>query len=272
MNYEQFSDDWKLRHKASLPRKRQVSSASEIFWIIFWVLVAIGAAIYSAAHTIPIAEMTIDPDVIGRKYISLTIFIIVELVIFGASAKRHEIKWLKWLLLAALTAALSAMIGSSSRAVTNNKGDDFTKVVGIIVTVITPLTALAAGEVVHLELQKTNTKRVAEDNRYKQEWKDTEAKINSAYKTYEKQQTNTNSDLFVTDKTNRQTDKQVFATNRTNKQGKQIALDYLIQNEGKYTVRELASLAGVTADAAHKGLKMFADQQSSNGHTKELEL
>ena len=152
LDYEQFEKDWKKRHKASLPRRMSVSSKSAIFWISFWLMVAAGAAIFSAAHTIPAAEMTLFESIPYREWMAVTAFIIVELVVFGAAAKRHEIKWLIWLLICALLVAFIGNTSSSYQAVAENGGNWLNQVGGFLLSIIAPITALAAGEVLHIQL------------------------------------------------------------------------------------------------------------------------
>jgi hypothetical protein len=181
LDYEAFEKDWKKRHKASLPRKVSVSGFSAIFWIGFWLIVATGAAVFSAAHTIPAAELTLFKDLPYRSALAVTAFVIVEFVIFGAAAKRHEIGWMKWLLAGSLLVALIGNTSSSVRAVSENGGDTFNQVAGVLLSVIAPFTALAAGEVLHLQLAHLAEKRRLANEAYQQQWKDIEAKINTAF-------------------------------------------------------------------------------------------
>lgn len=196
MDYEEHERDWKMRHKASIPRRKRVSSFQEIFWIGFWIVVATGAAIYSAAHTIPAAVMTIFMDVPDRNRLALTVFVIVELVIFGAAAGRHEMKWLRWLLIGAVIVALIGNLGSSIRAVAENGGDILNQIVGIFIAVITPFTALAAGEALHIQWDKRNAKIQAEETRFQNDWREMDSKINRSFneleKTFSKNSVNVN--------------------------------------------------------------------------------
>lgn len=252
LSYEAFEKDWKQRHKGSVPRRRRVSSFREFFWIVFWLMVAIGAAIFSAAHTIPAAELTIFQSVPYRAQLAITAFVIVELVIFGAAAGRREIDWLKWLLLASVLVALVGNIGSSVRAVAENQGDVLNQFGGILLAVIAPVTALASGEVLHIQLDKRSAKIQATQDEFDVQYREMEAKINRDYSKLVKAQKST-----PVRRASAQTD--------TDKQPKHIALDYLKGHPDQmFTVRSLAENAGVTNDAAHKALKMFA----ANGHGK----
>jgi hypothetical protein len=186
MTFDEFERDWLRKHKAFVPRKQRVSSAREFFWIGFWVLVAGGAAVFSGSHTIPAAEMTIFQSVPNRDVLAITAFIIVELVIFGAAAGRHEIGWLKWLLLACVLVALVGNISSSARAVTENGGDALNQFGGVLLSIIAPITALAAGEVLHIQLDKRNHKHEDAQRLYDEKMVELQAKINTAYKRYEK--------------------------------------------------------------------------------------
>lgn len=184
--YEDFEREWKKSHKADLPRRLRSSSAREYFWIAFWVLVATGAAIFSAAHTIPAAELTILIDVPNRSLLAITAFVIVELVIFGAAAMRQDIRWLGWLLAGSVFVALAGNISSSIRAVLENGGDVINQFGGVLLAIIAPLTALAAGEVLHIQLDKRNEKQSAAQLEFDGKFKDMEAKIRAAYTKYEK--------------------------------------------------------------------------------------
>lgn len=187
LSFDEFERDWKRKHKASIPRKVIASSAREFFWIGFWLVVATGAAVFSAAHTIPAAELTILKDVASRGQLAITAFIIVELVIFGAAAGRREISWLKWLLIGAVLVALAGNISSSIRAVYENGGDLINQFGGVLLAIIAPLTALAAGEVLHIQLDKRNEKQRLANGEFDVKYKDMEAKILQAYTKYEKQ-------------------------------------------------------------------------------------
>lgn len=186
LSFDEFERDWKRKHKSSIPRRTGVSSAREFFWIGFWLVVATGAAIFSAAHTIPAAELTILKDVASRAQLAITAFIIVELVIFGAAAGRREIPWLKWLLIGAVLVALAGNISSSIRAVYENGGDVINQFGGVLLAIIAPLTALAAGEVLHIQLDKRNDKLRLSNLEFDGKFKDFEAKILQAYTKYEK--------------------------------------------------------------------------------------
>lgn len=187
LSFEEFERDWKRKHKASIPRKIIASSAREYFWISFWLVVAIGAAVFSAAHTIPAAELTILKDVASRSQLAITAFIIVELVIFGAAAGRREINWLKWLLVGAVLVALAGNISSTIRAVYDNGGDIINQFGGVLLAIIAPITALAAGEVLHIQLDKRNEKQRLANEEFDTKYKDMDAKILQAYTKYEKQ-------------------------------------------------------------------------------------
>lgn len=187
MKYDEFERDWKRKHRTSIPRFKRVSSASEFFWIMFWVLVAIGAAVFSAAHTIPAAEMTIFKDVPNRSQLAVSVFVIVELVIFGAAAQRHEIKWLVYLLIGAILVALVGNISSSVRAVNENGGDILNQIGGVLLAIIAPVTALAAGEVLHIQLSKRSNKMDIARTAHEQANKEMEGKINQAYTRYQKE-------------------------------------------------------------------------------------
>lgn len=175
--FEEYERDWKRKHRTSIPRKRRVSSIQEIFWIVFWVAVATAAAVFSAVHTIPAAEMTIFKNIDSRAELARLVFMIVELVIFGATAGRYEIKWLVYLLGCALTVALAGNISSSIQAVGQNGGDVLNQLVGVLLAIIAPVTALAAGEVLHIQIVKLETKRSEAQDEYDAAMREMEAKI-----------------------------------------------------------------------------------------------
>lgn len=185
MSFEEFSADWQTKHRAQVPDKKRVTSYQVWFWIAFWVIVAVAAALFSGVHTIPAARLTIFADVAGRDWLAVTAFIIVELVIFGAAAGRREIPRLVWLMGAALTVALVGNISSSVTAVAQNHGDILNQIGGVLLSIIAPFTALAAGEVVHIQLDKRAENVNANDSDYLARWQAMEVKINRAYTQYE---------------------------------------------------------------------------------------
>lgn len=91
MNYDEFRKEWLSRHRMSLPKRERVLGVMEGFWIVFWVVVALAGAAFSGVHTIPAAELTILSDVEHRRELAMTVFVIVELVIFVAAANRKAI-------------------------------------------------------------------------------------------------------------------------------------------------------------------------------------
>lgn len=260
MTFEEFERDWKRRHKASIPRRVRASSAREYFWITFWVVVAIGAAIFSAAHTIPAAELTILKDVASRSQLAITAFIIVELVIFGAAAGRREIAWLKWLLVGAVLVALAGNISSSIRAVAENGGDLINQFGGVLLAIIAPLTALAAGEVLHIQLDKRAAKQASIDAEFDVKFKDVEAKINTAYTKYEKTfrpQTALESDVNL---------RKFTPTDRPSPKMKK-AVEWLREHPEHWDTesRVLADMIGVSHTLANEARKIV--KLDTNGYT-----
>lgn len=186
MQYDAFEHDWLRKHRSSIPRRRRVSTARSWFWVLFWIVVASGAAVYSAAHTIPAAEMTILQNVPNRSSLAISVFAIVELVIFGAAAKRHDIYWLRYLMIAAVLVALVSNVGSSVLAVSENGGNTLNQVGGILLSVLAPVTALAAGEVLHKEQDKRDAAQKEAGDEYQTAMLELQAKVNAAWKRYEK--------------------------------------------------------------------------------------
>lgn len=263
MDYEAFEKDWKKRHKASLPRKVSVSGFSAIFWIGFWLIVATGAAVFSAAHTIPAAELTLFKDLPYRSALAVTAFVIVEFVIFGAAAKRLEIKWMKWLLAGSLLVALIGNTSSSVRAVAENGGDSFNQVAGVLLSVIAPFTALAAGEVLHLQLASLSEKRRIANEIYQQQWKEIEAKINTAFTKENKAQSgnsSSNSGKLPPDLPDNYQSTGDYKKNAT-----VIVQQYLIDNPGamERSNRDIASELGVSHPIVGR---VKNEMQNGNGH------
>lgn len=255
MTYDEYERDWKRRHKSQIPRKRRVIHLQEYFWIVFWIVVASGAAIFSAAHTIPAAEMTILKDVPSRSQLAITVFAIVELVIFGAAAGRKEIEWLKYLLIASVLVALAGNVGSSVRAVSENGGDWLNQFGGILLSIIAPVTALAAGEVLHIQLDKRAAKIRIADDEYDQKQKELEAKVNQAYTKHMKQFEAVKTVNFTPLSTSKQPSKAVLDT-----------ADFL-RNHVEFdnlSSREVAPLAGVSHTIVSQARQY--NKQSQNGH------
>lgn len=267
LDYEGFEKDWKKRHKASLPRKVSVSGFAAWFWILFWLIVAGGAAVFSAAHTIPAAELTLFKDLPYRSALAVTAFVIVEFVIFGAAAKRQEIVWMKWLLAGSLLVALIGNTSSSVKAVGENGGDTLNQVAGVLLSVIAPFTALAAGEVSHLQLAQLAQKQKEANEDYQQQWKEVEAKINTAFTKQErelKEQSRPSAavDLSVYSRQTAQTQSRPSAA-------VDLALDYLRSNPSAVDlpVRDLGAVAGVGKDSAAKARNIYLSENGNgNGH------
>lgn len=262
IDYEGFEIAWKKRHKASLPKRKSVSSLSTIFWIGFWVIVSIGAAIFSGAHTIPAALKTLFEDIANREYLAQTAFVIVEFVIFGAAAKRHEIKWLNILLLCSISVALIANTSSSVAAVAQNDGSWLDQISGILLSIIAPVTALAAGEVLHLQLSGLAERKAKADEDFRQQWKELDAKINAAYTKLEREQ---KAELEAINSLN------LIKNNNLTRQKPSVklqkALDYLTDNPDKLDIpaRELEEEIGMSYGTIFRAQQQI--KQSSNGHS-----
>lgn len=264
MNFEEFEQDFRRKRRASIPRRMQVSSAREFFWIVFWLIVAIGAAIFSAAHTIPAAELTILKNVANRSQLAVTAFIIVELVIFGAAAGRREITWLKWLLIGAVLVALAGNISSSIRAVAENGGDIINQFGGILLAIIAPITALAAGEVLHIQLDKRNEKQRMADADFDARSKDFSSKTLQAYTKFEKAWKQSHAPVQSVNSVN------LTTKNKTERPSKQLekALEWLEANpaELKTPSRELVGKIGVSHVTIYKAQQIMLAPSDSNGH------
>lgn len=264
LSFDEFERDWKRKHKSSIPRKAGVSSAREFFWIGFWLVVATGAAVFSAAHTIPAAELTILKDVASRSQLAVTAFIIVELVIFGAAAGRREIAWLKWLLIGAVLVALAGNISSSIRAVYENGGDLINQFGGVLLAIIAPLTALAAGEVLHIQLDKRNEKLRISNEEFDERNKDVSSKILQAYTKYEKTWRQQNTPVQPVNPVN------LTTKNKVERPSKQLekALEWLEANpaELKTPSRDLVGKIGVSHVTIYKAQQIMLADGYSNGH------
>jgi hypothetical protein len=286
MTFDEFERDWLRRHRALVPRRRNVSSGSEFFWIIFWLIVAAGAAVFSAVHTIPAAEMTILASVEGRSDLAKSVFVIGELVIFGAAAKRREIPWMLYLLGAALLVLLMGNISSSVRAVSENGGDILNQIGGILQSIIAPFTALGAGEILHVMLDKRQQKIMSAEDEYSAKLVELQAKINSAWKKHEKEvsETDRQTKLLSMHLLSEQTDSRQTAQtpmrsgyghNRT-PDGQRRVVEYLTDNPGDASLplRALADKIGVNKDTVNAGRKLWQQELSApmsiqtngNGH------
>lgn len=263
-DYEQFEKDWKKRHKASLPRRMQVSSFSTIFWIAFWIIVASGAAVFSGTHTIPTTAMTIESAISYRSELAITAFVIVEFVIFGTAAKRHEINWLKWLMGISLAVGLIANVSSSFTAVSHNGGDWLTQIAGVLLSVIAPVTALAAGEVLHIQLTALALKQKEANEDFQRQWKEVDAKINAAFTKLEKEAKAQNEVINSLNLI-----KNNDLTRSKPSPRLQKAIDYLELNPDKLNLppRELEAEVGVSYGTIFKAQQQI--KQSANGHSED---
>lgn len=268
MGFEEYERDWKRKHKASIPRKARVSSLREYFWIGFWLLVAAGAAIFSAAHTIPAAEMTIFQSVPNRSQLAITVFVIVELVIFGAAAGRREIKWLVWLLVGAILVALAGNISSSVRAVTENGGDWLNQFGGILLAIIAPITALAAGEVLHIQLDKLEVKRQAAQAKYDAECKEMDAKILQGHNKQLKDIERENSRNYM--KSDEPLAVHVVSRTPSQPRVKLHEVARLVRENGdeKLSVNELMEKYHISQGSTTKIREILGNGHSKNGHSE----
>jgi len=283
MSFDEFEKDWLRKHRGSIPRKRRVSTARGWFWTFFWIIVAAGAAVYSAAHTIPAAELTILRDVPNRSELALSVFAIVELLIFGAAAKRHDIDWLRYVMLGAVLVALVSNVGSSVLAVNLNGGNLLNQLAGVLLSILAPISALAAGEVLHIEQDKRDAAKRAADEEYEQAKRDLDTKINTAYKKYEKEirEARQEADRHAAqlsalsvrpDTDSRQTRGASYGYVST-PDGQLKVMAYLDEHPDAASMgsRALASLVGVSHDTANKGRNAWAAKQngitvSTNGN------
>lgn len=163
MNFDEFERDLLKRNKGRRIRPPRVSSWGLIFGIFVWSVIAIGAALVSGAHSVPAILQTIPQVVTSpiREILSLFGFAIFELLIFAGAVYRHESRFATWGLILAMLGALSANIGSSVFAVTQNQGDGLNMAVAIILAIIAPTAAFLAGEMVH-RLFVTHAAKLAE--------------------------------------------------------------------------------------------------------------
>jgi hypothetical protein len=275
MSYDEFERDWLRKHRSSIPRRRRVSTARSWFWVLFWIVVASGAAIYSAAHTIPAAELTILRDVPNRSALAISVFAIVELVIFGAAAKRHDVHWLRYLMMAATLVALVSNVGSSVLAVSENGGNVLNQIAGVLLSILAPVTALAAGEVLHKEQDKRDAAQQKVDDEYQVAMVDLQTKVNAAWKRYEKdsqadtRQTALLSAPVLSEQTDtRQTPRlSGYGYTRTS-DGQKRVVEYLTAHpdEAALPLRTLADRIGVNKDTVSAGRRLWQQLQlSTNG-------
>lgn len=262
LDFEQFEKDWKKRHKASLPRRKNVSSLSTIFWISFWIIVALGAAVFSGTHTLPTAEMTIKENVPYRTQLALTAFVIVEFAVFGSAAGRHQIAWLKYLLAISLGVALIGNLSSSYTAVAYNGGGWLNQIAGVLLSIIAPVTAFAAGEVLHFQIDSLNARRKEADIEYQVAWKEVEAKINAAYTKLEKEGKAQSEAVKALDliKNNILTEKQARKKPSIRLQK---AIDWFMENPDKLEnpPRELEEAVGVSYGTIWKAQQHIKEQE-----------
>lgn len=281
MSFDEYEKDWLRKHRGSIPRKRRVSTTRGWFWIIFWIVVATGAAVYSAAHTIPAAELTILRHVPNRSELALSVFTIVELLIFGAAAKRHDIYWLRYVMIGAVLVALVSNVGSSVLAVSINGGNLLNQLAGVLLSILAPMSALAAGEVLHIEQDKRDAAKRAAEDEYNEAMQELDKKINIAYKKYEKE-FKEERERIAREEADRQERLSALSvrSDTDSRQTRQASYGYVSTPDGQIKVmaylddnpdavnmgsRALAALIGVSHDTANKGRNAWASKQ--NGHS-----
>lgn len=187
MGFEEFERHWLRRHKGSMVYKPRISSWGLIFGIGLWTVIGTGAAVVSGAHSIPAILQTIPSEVVIREYLSLFGFTIIELLIFAGALYRRDSRIAYWGLVLAMVGALAANIGSSIATVAHNGGDALSLVVAVVLALLPPLSALIAGEMVHLQFAKHKLAIDAANTEYEARRRDLDATINREYSKYVKQ-------------------------------------------------------------------------------------
>lgn len=264
LSYEEFKDDWLKRHPASIPIERVEDSPYPKWLRSATLLMFLAAALLSAVHTIPVvyagipANSIISPETrmvaANASIVAFELGILLSAFLMIAKSSMG----LAWVLLGTMFAGtIVANIQSISQTSGAGLG---ASIVTLIFGGGIPVIALAAGKLfVNIySTERALKKQAGENNR--QAWKDLDATINGAYAKYEK--------LWKINHSVESPVRHVSAQTNTDKQPKHIALDYLKDHQGEsFTVRGLAEAAGVTNDAAHKALKLFATNgHSQNGH------
>jgi hypothetical protein len=188
MNYEEYEKDWWKRNKGSRLRPPRISSWGLIGGILVWAIIAIGAALVSGAHSVPAILHTIPLEVVSpiREGLSLFGFTIFELLIFAGAVYRRDNRYAVMALIISMVGALAANVGSSVLAVSQNKGGGLDLLVAIILSIIAPLAAFLAGEMVHRLFESHRAKMDEALEAYDLKRQDIDKRINRDFAKYEK--------------------------------------------------------------------------------------
>lgn len=187
MSFEDFERDYLKRHKGSRISAPVVSSWALMGGIALWALIALGAALVSGAHSVPAILQTIPAVVPSpfREILSLFGFTIFELLIFAGAMYRHQSRFAGWGLFVAMFGALAANIGSSIFTVTHSvPGDSLNLAVALVLSLIAPLAAFLAGEMVHRLFEQHHEKITAAQGVYTQRRKALDREIDKAFTKY----------------------------------------------------------------------------------------
>lgn len=292
LSYEEFRDQWLKQHPSSVPHKQEIVSEYPN-----WVKVIVGAmffasAVISGVHTAPTVRIAIEDSVapLMADFAAAMSFVAVELALFVSAYLRHKNKGLAIIILiTTMIVAVAANVVSVSKAMTdrlNVSGTDSTGAgtVAVILGVAIPVITLAAGEMfVHIT-SAGREERLAAERQYREDLKQIDAVILSAYRKYEKEvsakvlsertdRRTDSSSMSVRSDTDGQTSRAAFGHTRT-ADGLQKAIEWFEANPDKAnsSLRELEPLVGVGRDtlsrARRQWIQMRAGQTegfSSNG-------
>lgn len=267
ISYDEFERDWLRRHKSSIPRRPRVSSWGLVGGIGLWAVIALGAALVSAAHTIPAALQTI-PTVVpieARNIASVTVFTILELAIFAGSLFRRQSIFARVILVAAMIAALAGNIGSSILAVSQNGGDALTMIMAIVMAVLAPLSAFLAGEMVHLLWGQHSTKVEQSSDVYDAKRKELDATINREFTKYMKQFEPSRNDFMKTDEgegIHEPSQKPVKPRVKLHEVAQQVHEN----GDDKLSTAELMQKYDISLGSTTKIREILKSQNGSNGH------
>lgn len=288
LTYEDFREQWKSRHPASVPQKVDIVLPYPQ-WLPGAVLVMfLSAVLLSAVHTIPTMYDAIPvSDVIGevvRRAAAHAAVFVIELSLFIAVYASASGKALTYTIIecVAFVGALAANLHSVLSTVEN--GDIGGVIVGVIVGSLPPLVAALSGAV-YVRMHRANSRaRYEADSAYREDMKVLDSVILTAYKKYEKEasalvlsaqtdsrQTARLSSSVLSDQTdNRQTLPAASGYERT-PDGQRRVIDFLTeypdaaQMPSRHLAARIEEVTGVRIghDTANKGRNAWAQQREA---------
>lgn len=268
LNFDEFKEDWLLKHPASVPTEDVEDSPYPRWLRGATLLMFLAAALLSAVHTIPVVyagipgSSVISADV--RTLAANASIVAFELGIL-LSAFLMIVKssmGLAWVLLGTMFAG--TIVANVQSIAQNSSDDPGSKIVTLIFGGGIPVIALAAGKLfVNIYTTERALKKRSKDT-YREDMKTLDAKINAAFSAYEKSVQSSNG--LSIGQIPQSAASILGHTKRPD--ASQIVQRHLMENEQdiERDARDLAAFLGVGKSTVNNVQRQFRTNGHSNGH------